>query len=37
MILIHSIAHHVITIPKFTFPTEESEKPAFYCDCEFVQ
>lgn len=24
MIIIHSLAHYVITIPKFTFPTKES-------------
>lgn len=24
MIIIHSLAHHVIIIPKFTFPTKES-------------
>lgn len=37
MILIHSLDHRVIAIPKFTFPTEESEMLTFYCYCEFVQ
>lgn len=33
MILIHKLAHHVITISKFVFAMEESEMLAFYHLC----